>query len=29
VPAVLYDGKSRGATAYAALAKELLARRAA
>jgi chromosome partitioning protein len=29
VPAVLYDGKSRGAAAYAALAKELLARRAA
>ena len=29
VPAVLYDVKSRGAAAYAALAKELLARRAA
>jgi len=29
VPAVLYDMKSRGAAAYAALAKELLARRAA
>jgi chromosome partitioning protein len=29
VPAVLYDGKSRGAAAYVALAKELLARRAA
>jgi chromosome partitioning protein len=29
IPAVLYDVKSRGAAAYAALAKELLARRAA
>ncbi len=29
VPAVLYDMKSRGAAAYVALAKELLARRAA
>jgi chromosome partitioning protein len=29
VPGVLYDSKSRGAAAYAALAKELLARRAA
>ena len=29
VPAVLYDGKSRGAEAYVALANELLARRAA
>ena len=29
VPAVLYDGKSRGAAAYDALAKEILARRAA
>ena len=29
VPAVLYDGKSRGALAYEALAKEMLARRAA
>ncbi len=29
VPAVLYDVKSRGAAAYVALAKELLARRAA
>jgi chromosome partitioning protein len=29
VPAVLYDGKSRGAAAYVALAKEMLARRAA
>jgi chromosome partitioning protein len=29
IPAVLYDGKSRGAAAYVALAKEMLARRAA
>ena len=29
MPGVLYDSKSRGAAAYAALAKELLARRAA
>ena len=29
VPAVLYDAKSRGAAAYVALARELLARRAA
>ena len=29
VPAVLYDVKSRGAAAYVALAKEMLARRAA
>jgi len=29
LPAVLYDGKSRGAAAYVALAKEMLARRAA
>jgi chromosome partitioning protein len=29
VPAVLYDAKSRGAAAYAALAQEMLARRAA
>jgi chromosome partitioning protein len=29
VPAVLYDAKSRGAAAYVALAKEMLARRAA
>jgi chromosome partitioning protein len=29
VPAVLYDGKSRGAVAYVALAQEMLARRAA
>jgi chromosome partitioning protein len=29
MPAVLYDGKSRGAAAYAALAQELLARQAA
>src|SRR5215467_4237179 len=29
LPAVLYDAKSRGAAAYTALAKELLARRAA
>ena len=29
IPAVLYDGKSRGAAAYEALAKEMLARRAA
>jgi chromosome partitioning protein len=29
LPAVIYDAKSRGAAAYAALAKELLARRAA
>jgi chromosome partitioning protein len=29
MPAVLYDGKSRGAAAYVALAKEILARRAA
>ena len=29
MPAVIYDGKSRGAAAYVALAKELLARRAA
>ena len=29
MPAVLYDAKSRGAAAYVALAKELLARRAA
>jgi chromosome partitioning protein len=29
MPAVLYDGKSRGAAAYVALAKEMLARRAA
>jgi chromosome partitioning protein len=29
IPAVLYDGKSRGAAAYVALAKELLSRRAA
>lgn len=29
LPAVLYDGKSRGAAAYVALAQELLARRAA
>ena len=29
LPAVLYDAKSRGATAYAALAREMLARRAA
>src|SRR5689334_1908105 len=29
VPAVLYDAKSRGAAAYSALAKEMLARRAA
>jgi chromosome partitioning protein len=29
VPAVLYDAKSRGAAAYAALAKEMLARQAA
>jgi chromosome partitioning protein len=28
-PAVLYDAKSRGAVAYVALAKEMLARRAA
>jgi chromosome partitioning protein len=29
MPAVIYDGKSRGAAAYVALAKEMLARRAA
>jgi chromosome partitioning protein len=29
LPAVIYDGKSRGAAAYVALAKEVLARRAA
>jgi chromosome partitioning protein len=29
IPAVLYDSKSRGAAAYEALAKEMLARRAA
>jgi chromosome partitioning protein len=29
IPGVLYDGKSRGAAAYEALAKEMLARRAA
>jgi chromosome partitioning protein len=29
IPGVLYDGKSRGAAAYLALAKEMLARRAA
>jgi chromosome partitioning protein len=29
MPAVLYDGKSRGAAAYVALAQEMLARRAA
>jgi len=29
IPAVLYDGKSRGAAAYQALAQEMLARRAA
>jgi hypothetical protein len=29
MPAVLYDAKSRGAAAYVALAKEMLARRAA
>jgi chromosome partitioning protein len=29
IPAVLYDGKSRGAAAYVALAKEMLERRAA
>jgi chromosome partitioning protein len=29
VPAVMYDAKSRGALAYSALAKEMLARRAA
>jgi chromosome partitioning protein len=29
MPAVVYDVKSRGAAAYLALAKELLARRAA
>jgi chromosome partitioning protein len=29
LPAVLYDGKSRGAAAYAALGQELLARQAA
>jgi chromosome partitioning protein len=29
MPAVLYDGKSRGAAAYTALAQEILARRAA
>jgi chromosome partitioning protein len=29
IPAVLYDAKSRGAAAYVALAKEMLARRAA
>ena len=29
IPGVLYDGKSRGAAAYQALAKEMLARRAA
>ena len=29
IPAVLYDGKSRGALAYEALAREVLARRAA
>ena len=29
IPAVIYDGKSRGAAAYVALAKEMLARRAA
>jgi chromosome partitioning protein len=29
IPAVLYDGKSRGAAAYVALAQEMLARRAA
>ena len=29
LPAVIYDAKSRGAAAYAALAKEILARRAA
>jgi chromosome partitioning protein len=29
LPAVLYDGKSRGAAAYVALAKEMLSRRAA
>ena len=29
IPAVLYDTKSRGAAAYAALAKEMMARRAA
>ena len=29
IPAVIYDGKSRGAAAYVALAREMLARRAA
>jgi chromosome partitioning protein len=29
IPGVLYDAKSRGAAAYAALAQELLARNAA
>jgi chromosome partitioning protein len=29
IPCVLYDAKSRGAAAYAALAQEMLARRAA
>ena len=29
MPAVLYDGKSRGAAAYSALAQEMLARHAA
>ena len=29
VPAVLYDARSRGAAAYVALAREMLARRAA
>ena len=29
MPAVLYDGKSRGAAAYSALAQEMLARQAA
>ena len=29
VPAVLYDGKSRGAAAYVALARELMARQTA
>ena len=29
IPAVLYDGKSRGAAAYSALAREMLARQAA